>query len=169
MKKQDNTFSFRGKYLFLVVFILYGVFFLVSSETAWLALEKSGTVLLKILPIIAVVILFTALLNYFLRPKQVASHLGRESGAMGWLWALAAGVISHGPMYAWYPLLEDLRSHGMRDGLIVVFFTARAIKIPLLPMMIDYFGWAFTLVLSFYILFGALIQGWLLELLERRE
>ena len=169
MKKQDNTFSFRGKYLFLIVFILYGVSFLVSSETAWLALEKSGTVLLKILPIIAVVILFTALLNYFLRPKQVASHLGRESGAMGWLWALAAGVISHGPMYAWYPLLEDLRSHGMRDGLIVVFFTARAIKIPLLPMMIDYFGWGFTLVLSFYILLGALIQGWLLELLEGKD
>ncbi len=169
MKKQGKPFAFRGKYLFLVVLILYSVLLFVSSETARLALEKSGTVLLKILPIIAVVILFTALLNYFLQPKQVASHLGRESGAMGWLWALAAGVISHGPMYAWYPLLEDLRSHGMRDGLIVVFFTARAIKVPLLPMMIDYFGWAFTLVLSFYILFGALIQGWLLEFLERRD
>ena len=169
MKKQGNTFSFRGKYLFLVVFILYGVFFLVSSETAWLALQKSGTVLLKILPIIVVVILFTGLLNYFLRPKQVASHLGHESGAMGWLWALAAGLVSHGPMYAWYPLLEDLRSHGMRDGLIVVFFTARAIKVPLLPMMIDYFGWAFTLVLSFYILIGALVQGRLLELFEQKN
>jgi len=169
MKKQGNTFSFRGKYLFLVAFILYGVFFLVSSETAWLALQKSGAVLLKILPIIGVVILFTGLLNYFLRPKQVVSHLGHESGAMGWLWALAAGVVSHGPMYAWYPLLEDLRSHGMRDGLIVVFFTARAIKVPLLPMMIDYFGWAFTLVLSFYILIGALIQGRLLELFEQKD
>ena len=169
MKKQGKPFAFRGKYLFLVVLILYSVLFFVSSETARLALEKSVTVLLKILPIIAVVILFTALLNYFLQPRQVVNHLGRESGAMGWLWALAAGVISHGPMYAWYPLLEDLRSHGMRDGLIVVFFYARAIKIPLLPMMIDYFGWAFTLVLSFYILFGALIQGWLLELFERKD
>lgn len=169
MKTKGNTFSFRGKYLFLTVLVFYGVVFLISSETAWLALQKSGTVLLKILPIIGVVILFTGLLNYFLRPKQVASHLGRESGAMGWLWALAAGVISHGPMYAWYPLLEDLRSHGMRDGLIVVFFFARAIKIPLLPMMIDYFGWAFTLVLSFYILVGALIQGWMLELLEQKD
>jgi hypothetical protein len=57
----------------------------------------------------------------------------------------------------------------MRDGLIVVFFFSRAIKIPLLPMMIDYFGWAFTLVLSFYILVGALIQGWMLELLEQKD
>ena len=169
MKKQGTSFAFRGKYLFLVVSIFYAVLFVVNSETALAGLQKSSTVLLKILPIIAVVILFTALLNYFMQPRQIANHLGRESGAMGWLWALAAGVISHGPMYAWYPLLDDLRSHGMRDGLIVVFFASRAIKVPLLPMMVDYFGWAFTLVLSFYLLTGALVQGWLLEFLERKE
>ena len=169
MKKHDKPFAFRGNYLFLTVIIFYGVLFFANSEAALSSLQKSGTVLLKILPIIAVVILFTALLNYFLQPRQFADHLGRESGAMGWLWALAAGVISHGPMYAWYPLLEDLRSHGMRDGLIVAFFASRAIKVPLLPMMIDYFGWRFTLVLSFYILIGALVQGWLMELIERRD
>jgi len=169
MKKKDKPFAFRGKYFFLVILILYGVLFFVNSQTALAALQKSGAVLIKILPIIVVVILFTALLNYFLQPRQIANHLGRESGARGWLWALAAGVISHGPMYAWYPLLEDLRSHGMRDGLIVVFFFSRAIKIPLLSMMIDYFGLAFTLVLSFYILIGALVQGWILEILEHRS
>ena len=169
MKKQAPPLVFRGKYFFLAVTFCYGVLFFVNNETALSALIKSSVVLLKILPIIAVVILFTALLNYYLQPRQVARHLGRESGARAWLWALAAGVISHGPMYAWYPLLEDLRSHGMRDGLIVVFFYSRAIKIPLLPMMIDYFGWSFTLVLSFYILAGALIQGWLLEFFADSE
>lgn len=65
-----------------------------------------------------------------------------------------------------YPLLEDLRGHGMRDGLIVVFFASRTIKIPLLPIMIDYFGWVFTLVLTLYILVSAIIQGLLLELFD---
>ncbi len=32
--------------------------------------------------------------------------------------------------------------------------------------MIDYFGLTFTIVLSFYILLGALIQGLLLEILN---
>ena len=169
MKKQEKPFTFRGKYLLLVVIIFYGALFFFSSQTAQLALQKSGGILIKILPILIVVILFTALLNYFLQPRQIAGHLGRESGARGWLWALTAGVVSHGPMYAWYPLLEDLRSHSMRDGLIVVFFAARAIKIPLLPIMVDYFGWAFTLMLSFYILIGALVQGWILEILEQRS
>jgi len=169
MKKQDNPFAFRGKYLLLIVLIVYGVLFSVGSPFALPALQKSSVILMKILPIFVIVILFTALLNYFLQPGQIAGHLGRESGGKGWLWALLAGVISHGPMYAWYPLLEDLRSHGMRDGLIVVFFASRAIKVPLLPMMIDYFGWSFTLVLSFYILIGALIQGWILEAMEKKH
>ncbi|MBW2688902.1 MAG: permease, partial [Deltaproteobacteria bacterium] len=101
--------------------------------------------------------------------KQIIKHLGKKSGAKGWLVALLAGVISHGPMYAWYPMIENLRSHGLRDGLIVVFFYARAIKLPLLPLMIDYFGVSFTLILSFYILIGSLIQGWILEEVEQRS
>ena len=122
MKKKGRTFAFRGKYLLLVVIVFYGVLFLSNSETSLSALQRSIMILLKVLPIFIAVILFTAMLNYFIKPKQIASHLGKESGAKGWLWALTAGVISHGPMYAWYPLLEDLRGHGMRDELIVVFF-----------------------------------------------
>ncbi len=169
MKKQDKPFAFRGKYLLLTVLILYGVIFLVSSQSVQLALLKSGTILVKILPIFGVVILFTSLLNFFIRPKQIAKHLGQDSGTKGWLWALAAGVISHGPMYAWYSLLEDLRSHGMKDELIVVFFASRAIKIPLLPMMIGYFGLTFTILLSFYILLGALLQGLCMQLLQTKK
>jgi uncharacterized membrane protein YraQ (UPF0718 family) len=169
MKKQAPAFAWRGKYLLVVVAVCYAGLFVVHSAAARAAAWKSMVVLAKILPIIALVILFTAVINYFLQPRQVARHLGRESGAGAWFWALLAGVISHGPMYAWYPMLEDLRSHGMRDGLIVVFFFSRAIKIPLLPMMIDYFGWGFTLVLSFYILTGALVQGRLLEFFEGRR
>ena len=167
MKKQQKPFAFRGLYLLLFVIAVYGILFFTNSETAQLALRKSGVVLWKILPIITFVIFFTTLLNFLLQPKKITKHLGQDSGYKGWLWALFAGVISHGPMYAWYPLIEDLRSHGMRDGLIVVFFASRTIKIPLLPMMVDYFGLTFTIVLSFYLLIGAILQGILLEFGER--
>ncbi len=167
MKKEKKAFAFRGQYLLLFVVVLYGLMFFVDAQSAQLAMWKSGSVLRKILPIFAFVIFFTSLLNFFLKPKKITKHLGRESGIKGWLWALIAGVISHGPMYAWYPLIDDLRSHGMRDALIVVFFASRTIKIPLLPMMVDYFGLMFTVVLSVYILIGAIIQGMLLEISER--
>jgi uncharacterized membrane protein YraQ (UPF0718 family) len=161
--------KFRGLKFFTLVLVLYAVLALFFSERTVEALGKSLDILSWILPVFLVVILFTAAINYFLKPKEIARHLGEESGMKGWLIAMTAGIISHGPMYAWYPMLEDLRSHGMRDGLIVVFFFSRAIKIPLLPMMIDYFGWGFTLVLSFYILTGALVQGRLLEFFEGRR
>ena len=169
MKKQDKPFTFRGKYLFLVVFCLYIFLFLFNSQSAILALQKSITVLTRILPIIAMVICFTALLNFFLQPKQMARHLGHESGIKGWFWSLLAGVVSHGPMYVWYPLLENLREHGMKDELVVVFFASRAIKIPLIPVMIDYFGLTFTLLLSFYMLFGALLQGICMQCLQSKK
>ncbi len=168
MKKEDKPFVFRGKYIFLTVLVTYVILFLAGSEKVMPAVLKSGNIMMKILPILVVVILLTALLNYYLQPRQIIKHLGHESGAKAWLWALIAGVVSHGPMYAWYSLLEDLRSHGMRDGLIVVFFASRTIKIPLLPIMVDYFGWVFTFVLSLYILIGALIQGLFLEILDNR-
>lgn len=169
MKKQDKPFVFRGKYFFVIVLLLYIILFLVNSQSAQLALQKSSIVLLKILPLLTLVILFIALLNFFIQPKQIAKHLGQDSGARAWLWALASGIISHGPMYAWYPLFEDLRSHGMKDELIVVFFASRAIKIPLLPMMIEYFGLTFTILLSFYMLFGALLQGGCMLVLQRKK
>ena len=169
MKEKEKAFTFRGKYFFGAILFLYGIMFVLNNQSTQVALLKSVSILIKILPIFVVVILFTTLLNYFLKPKQIAAHLGRESGSKGWFWALAAGVISHGPMYAWYPLLEDLREHGMKDELVVVFFASRAIKIPLLPMMIDYFGLAFTVILSAYMLLGAIFQGLCLRILDNKK
>jgi len=168
MKESDNSPRFRGKAFLLIVLCCYLLFFLLNTTLATAALQQSFAVLKKILPIIAAVIFFNAVLNFFLQPKQVARHLGHESGAKGWLWSLAAGVVSHGPMYAWYPLLEDLRRHGMKDELIVVFFASRAIKIPFIPVMIDYFGLGFTVLLSLYMLFGAVLQGVCMQLIQAK-
>lgn len=167
-RKKKQGFSFRGTRFFVLVAAIYILLFFFNPDAALLSLSKAAKVLLKILPILAMVICFTGVLNYFLRPKHIARHLGEESGSMGWFWAMAAGVVSHGPMYIWYPFLEDLREHGARDGLIATFFYARAVKIPLLPLMIDYFGLVFTGVLSLYILVGALLQGLLLQRLVGR-
>ena len=169
MKKQQPHIVFRGKYLLPVVGLAYVALFLHNATLGFAALQKSMLVFLKVLPIIAMVILLTSLINYLLKPQQIARKLGRESGAAGWAWTLLAGVLSHGPMYVWYPLIDNLRSHGMRDGLVVVFFASRAIKLPLLPMMIDYFGWFFTGVLSVYILAGSLLQGMTYELINGKK
>ena len=158
---QKNSCS--GCILLTVTLLLYGVAAIFAPDKAAAATGKSLDILAKILPVLLVVFFLTALLNTFIKPKAVAKHLGSGSRMRGWAIALLGGVISHGPGYVWYPMLADLRSQGARDSLIVAFFYARAIKLPWLPVMISYFGLTFTLVLCFYILLGAWLQGIIAE------
>lgn len=148
-----------GKILLGIVALSYLLLFFLNADTAFTALESAFDALKTIIFILPVVVFLMALINTFIKPKRIAEHLGRESGIKGWFLALAGGVISHGSGYVWYPMLADLRSHGVRDALIVTFFYARAIKLPWLPMMVSYFGLVFTLTLCFYILLGAWLQG----------
>jgi len=148
-----------GCIMLAVTLILYGVTAFLDPSIARSALNKSLDVLNMIAPILLVVFFLMVLLSTFIKPKSIAKYLGKESGLKGWVVALAGGVLSHGSSYVWYPMLSELRNHGARDGLIVAFLYARAIKLPWLPMMIGYFGIVFTLVLSFYILLGAWMQG----------
>lgn len=165
-KNEQEPFKFRGTRFFIVILFSYLLLFLTNRDAALLSMSNAATILIRVFPILLGVILFSGLFNYFLKPKQITRHLGGESSKKGWFWSIIAGVVSHGPMYAWYPFLEDLRKQGTRDGLIAAFFYARAIKVPLLPLMIDYFGVIFTAVLCGYILMGAFIQGWLLQRLQ---
>jgi len=109
------------------------------------------------------------LIDYFLHPKTVAKYAGKESGIKGWFFAISAGIISHGPIYVWYPLLKELRDQGMRSGLIAAFLYSRAIKIPLLPLLVYYFGALFVVVLLPYIVIASLIEGEIIEIIERRK
>ena len=158
MKKNRSGLVMLG-----IVAVLYGVLYFLHAEKTLAALSESLRVLKMILPILVVVLTLTALLNAFIDAKMISRHLGEESGLKGWFLALAGGILSHGPGYLWYPMLQTLREQGAKEGLIGAFIYARAIKIPWIPLMIAYFGWAFTVVYTFYVVLGAWMQGVLLE------
>lgn len=157
--KGKKTQKRAGWIMLFIVLNLYTISAIYNISTTYDALLSSFNVLKVIIPILLIIIFLMAFLNSFIDPKMISKHLGQDAGIKGWLIALISGVLSHGPGYVWYPMLSDLRSHGVRDGLIVAFFYARAIKLPWLPMMIGYFGLAFTILLTLYILLAALIQG----------
>jgi uncharacterized membrane protein YraQ (UPF0718 family) len=72
-------------------------------------------------------------------------------------------VASTGPVYAWYALLAELRAKGMRSALVAVVLYARAIKLPLLPLLAHYFGLRYMLLLSLWIAVFAIVTGGLTE------
>ncbi len=154
------------KFLFIIIG-LYGILLILFPFKAEIALKDAGMLLLKISPILLLVIFITALINYFINPKELSKHLSKESGLKAWVVALSAGILSHGPMYAWYPLIKELKEKGLRDSLIGLFFYARAVKIPLLPIMIGYFGLSYTIILNLYIILGSILQGLIIEKVEK--
>jgi len=169
MKSPQNKkkFQFKGLKILGIVVLLYVAAFVLDPQRAGMSLEGFWHVLKTLIPILAVVIVLTAMMHLWVDPKDLARHLGQESGARGWMIALIAGVVSHGPMYAWYPMIQDLREKGARDGLIVAFFYARAVKLFLLPMMATYFGLTFTVVLTILILAAAWGQGVVMNALTK--
>lgn len=163
-KKGDSR---SGLYFLVFVVAIYLVLFLLKPEKTLPALRASGNMLVRILPIFVLVVFFMGIMNYLLTPKTISRYVGQGSGIKGWLLATSTGILSHGPIYAWYPLLRDLRVQGMRSGLAAAFLYNRSIKIPLLPMMVYYFGIKFALVLLLFMMIASLAEGKLIELFER--
>ena len=145
-------------FLFLVV-LTYLILFATGSDKVDKALYESYKILKMIAPLILVVFFIMSFINGFIDARSISKHLGDDSGIKGYAIALTGGVLSTGPGYIWYPLLQELRSKGAKDGLIMAFVYARAVKIPWLPVMISYFGVKFTLIFSLYIILAALFQG----------
>ncbi|MFW6120915.1 MAG: permease [Petrotogales bacterium] len=167
-KKERNKNLYYGYAFLAIVILLYFVLSFFNSEKIYRALHASLNIIIQILPVLILVIFLMGIVNYFLKPKMVSKYLGGESGIKGWFLVISMGILSHGPIYVWYPFLKELRDHGMRTGLVAAFLYNRAIKIPLLPIMIYYFGIGFVILLSIYMIIGSVIEGKILEVIDYR-
>ncbi len=157
--------NLRYGLIFLAACIaLWIVAFLMSPDKAREALDYSWKITLQIIPVLLLVIAFMAVVNYLLTPSMISRHVGRESGARGWIVSSVAGLLSHGPIYVWYPLLSDLKERGMKDGLVAVFLYNRAVKLPLIPIMVHYFGAVFVAVLLAVMIIGSIGEGLIVDM-----
>ncbi len=159
--------EFKGVWFLAVVIVALVGISLFDPSRIFPIIKKIEHLTIKLLPIFVMVIVLTATINYFLKPKKIMKYFGKESGIKGEIFALLGGIVSHGPMYAWYPMLEDMKKHGLKMGLIAVFMYARAIKLPLLPFMVGLFGVSLSIVINLYIILFALLQGRIIDILEK--
>ena len=153
-----------GGWLFLaIVLIGYGLSFLLSPELTTDALVFFSRVMRQMLPILGLVFLLLFIADLLLSPTRVKHYLGKEAGLKGWMASVIAGVFAMGPIYAWYAVMADLQKKGMRTAFVATFLYSRAVKIPLLPLMIYYFGPTYTIVLCLYLLVFSVINGIVVE------
>lgn len=168
--KEKSAKSTRSGVIFLLVIVsLYTLTFLVNAKLALNALAFSTNLLHQLLPVLLLVFALMFVSNLLVKPEWIRANVGRDSGLRGWAVAVVGGILSVGPIYVWYALLRDLKTMGMRTALIAVFLYNRGIKLPLLPLMIHYFGITFTLVLAIYMTLFSLLSGVLVEKIVERK
>jgi len=168
-KPAKKNIIFRIWLFPMVVIIIYGILFFFSPDMVLAALGSSGKVFVKVLfPLLFVFILMLAL-NFYLKPGNIVRYIGKDAGIKGVFLSVAAGIISMGPIYAWYPLLKGLREKGADTSLIAIFLGNRAVKPFLLPVMVSYFGWAYALLLTVLTCFGSLAAGYTVSLLAKER
>lgn len=150
---------FRGWYFLIAVAALYALIGLFHPDLVSEALASFASLLLRIVPVLLLVFGLLFLANLFLERKWLVKHLGASSGLGGWALSVVSGILSAGPLYAWYPLLGQLKNKGMSDSLIATFLYSRALKLPLLPLLVHYFGVTYTVALSVGIVVFSVLSG----------
>lgn len=111
----QRCFRFRSWVFPACITGVYLVLLFVMPDRTWDGLQAAGRVLMQ-----AAVPLFLAfgmmfLLNLFISPVYVSNFLGKGAGVKGVLFSAIAGIISMGPIFAWYPFLESLRKKGASE------------------------------------------------------
>jgi uncharacterized membrane protein YraQ (UPF0718 family) len=161
LRKLTESLARAGMWLFpAAVAILYLILHFLTPEKTIHAIRASGNILFNMLIPLSLVFILMLLLNLFLKPAQIVNLLGKGSGVRGLSLAVAGGIISTGPIYAWYPLLKDLKEKGAGNLPIAVFLHNRAVKPFLLPLMVAYFGWLYVFLLTIFTVVGSLVLGY---------
>lgn len=155
--------SLAGWYFLIAVIISYVAVYFVKPEWVQPALQTVYNIALKVVPVLFLVFVLMALIDYFVEPKTLVRFLGEKSGIKGWLIAIGAGILSTGAIYMWYPLLSELKQEGMRPALIATFLYNRAVKPALIPLMIIYFGTMFVVVLTIVMILASVAEGIIVE------
>lgn len=162
--------STRSKLYFgIIVSVLYLTAGFYNFNIVVNAFRAFLNLLERLVPIFILVFGLMALSNLLIDPDKISKHLGKEAGFKGWVISIAGGVFSTGPIFMWFKLLEDLKGMGMRTAYAATFLYNRAVKPALLPLLIYYFGWIFTLVLTIYMMMFAIINSLIVEKICKEE
>lgn len=159
-----------GKWCFLIFITLIYLFLLFFKLDSFIfASSFFLNILKKIIPILIAVFVLMSLINYFFTPKIILKYF-KKKGIKKWLFIIIWGILSTGAIYVWYPLLAELKDKGLSYGLIACFLYNRAIKIPMLPLMIFYFSLKYVLILCFILILVSVVQGLIInKLIEDKK
>jgi len=157
----------RGFKFILIVLFLYVLIFLFDFSHFSLINTIFIRIVLNLLPLFGLIMILMPLFNIIINKKTIKSNLRTANSIKLWIFSIIGGILSTGPVYIWYPLLSDLRDKGLKYRYIVAFIYNRAIKLPLIPVLIYYLNAKLVLILFLIMIIFSVIDGlvveWLME------
>lgn len=144
---------------FWIVCGLYIGMFLVDPILIQDSVEKFLFLLQQIAGSVVLVFVFMYLFNIFITEKLIKKHLQRKIGFKQYLIVALVGILSTGPIYLWFAHLSRMKGQGMDNGLVSLFLYNRAIKLPLIPLMVEYFSLQITLIITLLIFLFSFINA----------
>ncbi len=145
-------------YFVAVVIFAYIIIACVDFSLFSRSILLFSTIIIRLIPIFVIIYILMTITHYFVTPDFITRHFS-ESGIRKWFFIIIGGILSTGPIYMWYPLLADLRKKGIQCGYIATFLYSRAIKIPLLPVMVLYFSVKYIVILTVAMIVISVVQG----------
>ncbi len=142
--KEGKISKLLALFMVLVYLVLYFTdndFFSKSASSLW-------KMTVQLSPYLVLIFLLMFLSAFFITPEKAKKIFGNNSGLKAVIITSVAGILSVGPSYVWFPLLHDLKQHGITNKLVAVFMYNRAIKLQILPVMVFYFGLKYTITFS---------------------
>lgn len=159
MEIKNRLRKINGLWYFLIaVVVVYVILAFINFNLFSSSLHFFFNLIIKIIPVFIIIFILMSITNYFITPKLVTKYF-KESGIKKWIFVTVGGILSTGPIYMWYPLLAELKEKGVTYGSIATFLYSRAIKIPLFPVIIFYFGFKYVVILTVIMISVSIIQG----------
>ncbi len=152
------------KWYFLVIVIVAYLSVLFFSKSKFFAIWHSFYKLMfNIIPVLFFVFILMFLVNYFVNNKILKKYMWEESWLKWWFIAIFGWILSAWPIYAWYPLMEDLQRKWIKDRYLAAFLYNRGIKFQWAPILIGYFGLSYSVILLIVMAVMSVLQGVLVE------
>jgi uncharacterized membrane protein YraQ (UPF0718 family) len=154
---------------FSIVCLFCLISFVLDSSSLIDIISVFWSMLIKILPTLLLVYFIIFGFNLIISNKKIVKFLEKGSYIKKLLFSVIFGILSSWPIYLRYGLLKQLQNVGLSLGHIATFSYARAIKLPLLPIMISYFGFKFSIIFVWVLFFFSFFQALIVDLILIRE
>ena len=165
--KNEKRKNYTRFYIFGTVIFIYIILFVLNADKTTKSILYSLNIMKEIIPILGIIYIFMVIFN-FIPEKKLKNFIQKTKGFYQYLVLSLLGMISHGPIYAWYPLLKDLHERGLSYGSIGAYLFSKGIKLTLLPLMIYYFGLKLTILFSITLFVLSFVQAFLIDLLIKK-